>query len=131
MLQPPDTVSPEFIQRNVSEKEFQAQVIEYAELRGFLVFHTHDSRKSNTGYPDLTMIRAPDKLVFAELKTAKGKLSKGHWNKKNTRWLPGQDEWLDELAAFAKSIDWGIGSIYVRLWRPTEEDWQDIEHVLK
>ena len=57
----------------VSEKAFQQAVVRLAKERGWLVYHTHDSRKSPAGYPDLTLARLPGKdrpgeLVIAELK---------------------------------------------------------------
>ena len=56
-----------------TEAQFQAVVIEYAELHGWRVYHTHDSRRSQAGFPDLTMVRAEPRLIFAELKSEGGK----------------------------------------------------------
>ena len=36
-----------------TEKGFQAAVVELARLRGWLVYHTYDSRRSAKGFPDL------------------------------------------------------------------------------
>jgi VRR-NUC domain len=57
----------------ISEKQFQAQVVELARLGGWLLYHTHDFRRSAPGFPDLVMVRPP-RLVFAELKTEKGRI---------------------------------------------------------
>jgi hypothetical protein len=57
-----------------TEKDFQAAVREYAELHGWTVFSTWNSRHSPNGEPDLRMVRPP-RVIFAELKSAKGKLS--------------------------------------------------------
>ena len=54
-----------------TEAQFQAVVIEYAELHGWRVYHTHDSRRSQPGFLDLTMVRPP-RLIFAELKSEDG-----------------------------------------------------------
>lgn len=50
-----------------SEKEYQDAVVEYARLRGWLVFHPFDSRHSEAGYPDLTLAKG-ERLIFAEMK---------------------------------------------------------------
>jgi hypothetical protein len=90
-----------------SEKQFQGAVVEYAELNSWLVYHTYDSRRSNPGFPDLVMVR-DHRLVFAELKSEKGRESKA------------QTEWLDAL---------GRSTPEVWLWRPS--DWPEIESVLR
>lgn len=54
---------------NLTERELQAQVIELAKLLGWMVYHTYDSRKSEPGYPDLTMAHADTgAVIWAELK---------------------------------------------------------------
>ena len=88
---------------SLTEKDFQRQVIELAELNGFLVYHTHDSRKSAKGFPDLVMART-ERVVFAELKTEKGLVSREQWL------------WLAALP-----------NAYV--WRPS--DWNAIVKILK
>ncbi len=51
----------------MSEHTFQGLVVGLAEAHGWEVYHTADSRKSQSGFPDLCMVRGP-KLCFAELK---------------------------------------------------------------
>jgi hypothetical protein len=96
-----------------TEKQFQAAVVEYAELTGWLVYHTFDSRRSNPGYPDLTMVRGGE-LLFVELKTEKGRLS------------VAQRDWLAALEAVA---GWPTDAVEVFTWRPS--DWPEIEMVLR
>lgn len=67
---------------------------------GGLYYHTHDSRRSDPGFPDCTILMPSGKLMFRELKDQKGKLS------------PAQAVWRDRL--LAAGFDWG-------LWRPS--DW--------
>ena len=55
-----------------SEKDFQQAVRDLAALLGWTVWCTWDSRRSPSGEPDLRMVRPP-RVVFAELKTEKGK----------------------------------------------------------
>lgn len=61
----------------VSEKDWQAQIIEIAELYGWFAYHTYDSRRSAAGWPDLVLARpSTGELIYVELKTDKGRLTK-------------------------------------------------------
>jgi hypothetical protein len=90
-----------------SEKEFQAAVVRLAESHGWRVYHTHDSRRSEAGFPDLCMVRR-GVLVFIELKSEVG--------------LPtaAQKEWLADLEL--------VTGVVVRLWRPS--DWNEVVTLL-
>lgn len=55
----------------LTEAQFQQQVVDLATLKGWRVFHTPDSRRTNAGWPDLAMIRRGD-LILAELKSESG-----------------------------------------------------------
>lgn len=68
----------------VTEKELQATVIEIMEWEKWLCYHTHDSRRSNPGFPDLVAVRQ-GRLMFVEFKSERGKLR------------PEQIDWLDAL----------------------------------
>ena len=92
----------------VSEKHFQAQVLALARLSGWLTYHTHDSRRSTAGFPDLVLVRPPV-VLFAELKSESGTLR------------PEQEAWLRKLARCE-----GVGA---RVWRPS--DWPGIERTLR
>lgn len=87
-----------------SEKEFQQAVLELAAMYGWRAYHTYDSRKSASGFPDLVLVHPLQRrVIFAELKTNAGSVS------------VAQKDWmLDLLRAGADA----------RLWRPS--DW-DIE----
>lgn len=89
-----------------SEKSFTRTVVELAKLRGWLVYHTLDSRGSESGFPDLVMVRG-DSILYAELKTQKGVVS------------VAQSQWIEKLS-------WAGASVY--LWRPS--DWKEIDSVL-
>lgn len=91
----------------VRERDFQAQVLKLARLTGWLCYHTHDSRRSAAGFPDLVLVRPPQ-IVFAELKSESGKLR------------PEQEAWLKALA--------GSESVEAALWRPRH--WPEIEQTL-
>jgi len=51
----------------MNEGDFMESVISAALALGWQVYHTHDSRRSRDGFPDLVMIRGESMLVF-ELK---------------------------------------------------------------
>jgi hypothetical protein len=108
-------------QELITEKDFQATVIALARTYGWIVGFTHDARKSEPGEPDLRMVHPTQhRVIFAELKTVKGKLTKGRYNKSGNRWLPGQDEWGDALTS---------SGVEYYLWRPDGLD-GEIERIL-
>lgn len=102
----------------MSEAELSDCVVQTARLFGWRVCLVRPARTvhgwrtpfgaDGVGWPDLTMVRG-DRLLFAELKAAKGKLT------------PEQVAWLDVLA--------NVGTTVV--WRPS--DWQSgvIENALR
>jgi hypothetical protein len=96
-----------------TEIEFMRHVIAYATARGFMVYHTHISKRSNEGWPDLAMVRN-GRMVLAELKREKG-----------GRVSPAQREWLQQLRLVSERSG---GAVECYLWRPS--DWQSIESVL-
>ena len=83
-------------------------VVEVAHGCGWLTYHTYDSRRSQAGFPDLTMVRG-DRLIFAELKSQKGQPN------------PAQEIWLTTLGTV-------IGA-EVYLWRP--DQWDNIVNILQ
>ena len=91
----------------ITEKDFLQQVKDLALLCGWRSYHTWGSFHSPSGFPDLVLVRS-DRLIFAELKSDKGKVS------------PDQTAWQEALA--------GTGND-VYLWRPSE--WDSIVEVLK
>ena len=107
----------------ITEKEFQATVIDLARTYGWIVGFTYDARKSEPGEPDLRMVHPVQRrVIFAELKTTKGRLTKGRMNKAGSRWLPGQDEWGDALAS--------CPGVEYYLWRPDGLN-GEIERILR
>lgn len=91
----------------MSENAFQTKIIDLCKWLGLYVYHTYDSRMSVAGFPDLVIVGKRG-IVFAELKSTKGKVSLA------------QEEWLDRLRE--------AGSGQVFLWRP--EDWPEVEKEL-
>lgn len=94
---------------SVSEKQFQVQVVELAGYGGWLVYHTHDSRRSALGFPDLVLVRPP-RLIFAELKSEEGRIR------------PEQRTWLEALFGCTRAPE-------SYLWRP--RDLQEIQALLQ
>lgn len=85
---------------DISERALLSGVMKLARLKGWLAYHTHDSRHSPSGFPDLVLVR-DGQIVFVELKTKKGKVS------------PAQSQWIDALRKCAETY----------VWRPV--DWKD------
>ena len=57
-----------------TESEFQNAVIEAARYFGYLCYHTHDSRRSAEGFPDLVLAKGGS-VLMAECKTDTGRLT--------------------------------------------------------
>jgi hypothetical protein len=58
----------------LTEKAFQQQVVDLCNWAGLFVYHTYDSRRSVSGWPDLVIV-GPDGILYRELKTEVGKLA--------------------------------------------------------
>jgi hypothetical protein len=91
-LEPPKPV-------RIAEKDFQKQVLQIAKLYRWHAYHPALSKWSERGWPDLALVRPP-RLVFAELKSEKGKVTEH------------QERWLSLLRA--------CPGIEVFLWRPSD-----------
>lgn len=92
----------------LSEKDWQARVVDLAQLRGWRHFHAYSNRRSPAGWPDLAMVRA-GRLILAELKTERGRIR------------PEQHQWLDALRE--------VPGVEVHLWRPSA--WPQVQAVLR
>ena len=100
----------------LSEKDFQAQVIDLARLQGWLVHHSRPAQnrrgqwstpiQGDPGFPDLVLVRGP-RCIFAELK------------REGAKPAAEQRLWLEAL-------NWD-NETYI--WRPS--DWPDIERTLR
>lgn len=82
-----------------TEAEFQSAVCALARKLGCSVFHPQNVKRSEPGFPDLTIL-GKNGLLFRELKTEEGRLR------------PEQADWL---AKFEKA------GIDATVWRPS--DW--------
>lgn len=100
----------------ITERTLQDAVVECAQALGWRIYHPWLSLNSADGYPDLTLVRggragAPARLLFAELKSASGKLS------------GAQSDWLAALR--------DVPGVEVHVWTPAH--WYDgtVEGVLR
>ena len=101
-----DTIDGMPVYKN--EKEFTKAVREYAVIKGWLYYHTYDSRRSDRGFPDCVFVR-DGRIVFAELKMPKGKLT----------------DYQKDLLRQLLQAD----GVEAYLWFPN--DWDEIEEVLE
>jgi hypothetical protein len=91
----------------MTEAQWQRTITDLAETLGWLVYHTYDSRRSEPGFPDLVLVRAGDRVVFAEIKRETGRLT-------------------DDQAQWWWALERAGAEIYV--WRPS--DWPQVEQTL-
>lgn len=89
----------------LAEKVAQASIVELATLLGWLVYHTHDSRRSQAGFPDLVLVR--ERVIFAEIKRV------------GEQPRPSQVEWLNGLSRAGAEV-------YVWTW----DDYDEIARIL-
>lgn len=94
---------------SLSERDWQAQVVELAGLCGWLVQHSRVSQvgdrymtaiTGNVGFPDLVLAHRKRGVLFVELKTDTGRMA------------TPQKEWRDTLT----------GHVEYYLWRPSDYD---------
>ena len=71
---------------HMAEADLQEAIRQAALYQGWLCYHTHDSRHSAQGFPDLCLVHPrTGKLIFWEAKATTGRVS------------AEQNEWLDAL----------------------------------
>ena len=103
----------------MKERELQDNVIECARFMGYtLIYHTHNSRHSPSGFPDLVLIRPQSpfdwRCIYIELKSEKGNLTK--WDPKQPN-QTSQEEWIEGLEACGQEVyvfrpsDWLSGHV--------------------
>lgn len=91
----------------LTERQWQDRVVDLARWHGWRTYHTHDSRRSAAGFPDLVLVRG-GRLLFVELKSSSGRVT------------PAQRVWLADLSA--------CPGVEVHLWRPA--DWVEVQTTL-
>lgn len=101
-----------------TENDFQSQIIELARILGWKIAHFRPARTKTgwrtavagdgSGFPDCCIVKPP-RVIFAELKSNKGKLS------------AFQEHWLNLLKQ--------CPGVEVYLWRP--DDIEDVARILQ
>ncbi len=99
--------TPQTALNRISEKAFMQALTEYAQRLGYRTYHTHDSRRSEPGFPDLCIV-GHGRVIFAELKSERGRVTQAQW------------DWLYELIT---------AGVKAYVWRPSS--WAHIEATLK
>lgn len=90
------------LRAGATEAQWQAVVRNVAARYGWLSYHTHDSRRSDAGFPDLVLVHEQQqRVLFVELKTDKGAVRPAQWL------------WIGALHWAAKEVG---------LWRPRDID---------
>lgn len=112
-LADPNEEAQALIYGQVSERQLQERLRLLCLRQQVPYYHTHNSLRSQPGFPDTVIIRPPARfpapwLILAELKTERGRLS------------DAQQQWRAALEAVAAVCP---GVAYF-LWRPS--DWPDI-----
>lgn len=85
--------------QTVTEAQWQHVVTDLAKLLGWRTWHCTIAYRSAAGFPDLVLVR--DRVVFAELKAERGKLT------------AAQEIWLLWLRAAGAEV---------HVWRPSDLD---------
>ncbi|WP_040595045.1 VRR-NUC domain-containing protein [Timonella senegalensis] len=84
----------------MTEANLQTRILRLAKTCGYLTYHTHDSRRSQPGWPDLVLAnKKTGILLFRELKTERGRVR------------PEQKEWIETLTALGQDA---------AIWRPSD-----------
>jgi len=76
----------------MTEKELDAMIRDAATMLDWKRYHTHRSDRSPAGFPDLVLAHPAGGVIFAELKSDRGRLT------------PAQQEWADVLAAAGAEV---------------------------
>ena len=92
----------------MTEEVFQSRVEQVATSLGWEFYHTHDSRRSRPGYPDLHLWHPKHGHLWRELKTMKGKQSKKQIEVESSLRAAGSD---------------------VEVWRPSDLDGRIIDEL--
>ena len=101
----------------MSEADYQSAIVDVAHLYGYLValFRKGRTKKGwvtpvgadGTGWLDLFLLNEQTgRIIFAEIKSATGKLSKGRWiiRKGRSVYLLGQEDWVRILKAAKQEV---------------------------
>lgn len=91
----------------MTEREWQAKVVTYCQWLHLRYYHTFDSRRSVAGFPDLVIV-GPDVVLYAELKSDKGRLTNAQMD-----WIASLQH-ADQLAYVWRPRDWDAVQVALR-----------------
>ncbi|HUX72257.1 MAG TPA: VRR-NUC domain-containing protein [Cellulomonadaceae bacterium] len=97
-MSPTQTQYRDMAAAKMTESDLLGSVRRIAKDLGLRAYHTHDSRRSEPGFPDLVIV-GPDGVLYRELKTQKGRVR------------PEQTAWITDLIRAGQNAG---------LWRPTD-----------
>lgn len=86
-----DTISAPEWQLLATERQLQDTLWTCAKRCGWDAYHTHDSRRSEPGFPDLVCVKQ-GRILFLEIKKQRGRVS------------PEQRRWIDALAVIGSPV---------------------------
>jgi hypothetical protein len=93
---------------DMSERDLQSHVVEACRAMNLFHYHTHDSRRSPAGFPDLVIV-GPAGVLFRELKANAGVLSAEQTDVLGRLRRAGAD------AAVWRPLDWASGVVIAQL----------------
>jgi hypothetical protein len=85
---------------SITEAAFQAAVVKISRANNWLWYHTHDSRRSPSGFVDGVLAKAGHPLYLVELKTDTGQVT------------PAQAAWLEALGQCT--------GVVAEVWKPAQ-----------
>lgn len=71
----------------MNERDIQQGLLDAGRLSGWLMYHTHDSRRSEPGFPDIVAVRGPDVMRAGQLAFIECKGPKTRVTEYQRRWL--------------------------------------------
>jgi len=111
---------------NLTERDWQRTVLDLAAMYHWGCYHTHDSRRSQPGFPDLVLWR--ERVVFAELKVPGGRLTplqrqvleglRAAGGEVYVWWPQHLDEAREVLAPASAPKQWAVAGASAGLGRP-------------
>lgn len=90
------------VTRRMSEEAWLQSVRAWAKALGWRTWHTRDSRRSDPGLPDLICLHPDGRILVAELKSERGKLT---------------DRQAATLGMFT------VCGVPAHVWRPSDAEW--------
>lgn len=94
----------------MTEAQLQRAVLELAGWLRLRAYHTHDSRRSQRGFPDIVCV-GPHGLIWAELKSASGTLTDDQWSWQYALLTAGQRAYVWRPCDWPEPIETQLRSI--------------------